>query len=138
ERIRQGAHRAADRLHQGNRGRDVFHAPQVRGQADLPHHDCPAVSLRAADLRADSRCNAWAAVQRHFPPLMPDFGPIVETEKLTHTYGLRVALHELSLRVHAGEAFALLGPNGSGKTTLFRILSTLIPPMDGVARVLGH
>src|SRR6476646_3046156 len=64
--------------------------------------------------------------------------PIVQTEKLTHTYGLRVALHELTLSIFAGEAFALLWPNGSGKTTLFRILSTLIPPADGVARVLGY
>src|SRR4051812_45657929 len=62
----------------------------------------------------------------------------VETEKLTHHYGLRVALHELTLRVEPGEAFALLGPNGSGKTTLFRILSTLIPPTDGRAIVLGR
>jgi ABC-2 type transport system ATP-binding protein len=64
--------------------------------------------------------------------------PAVETEKLTHTYGARVALHELTLRVEPGEAFALLGPNGSGKTTLFRILSTLLPPMEGRAVVLGH
>ena len=64
--------------------------------------------------------------------------PIVQTEKLTHTYGLRVALHELTLSIFPGEAFALLGPNGSGKTTLFRILTTLIPPADGVARVLGY
>src|SRR3954463_1270573 len=62
----------------------------------------------------------------------------VETEKLTHAYGLRVALHELTLRVERGEAFALLGPNGSGKTTLFRILSTLISPTDGRAIVLGR
>src|SRR4051812_31604001 len=64
--------------------------------------------------------------------------PAVETEKLTHAYGPRVALHELTLRVERGEAFALLGPNGSGKTTLFRILSTLIPPTDGRATILGH
>ncbi len=69
---------------------------------------------------------------------MPDLlSPIVQTEKLTHTYGLRVALHELTFSVHTGEAVAMLGPNGSGKTTLFRILTTLIPPMDGSARILG-
>jgi ABC-2 type transport system ATP-binding protein len=48
-----------------------------------------------------------------------------------------VALHELTLSVQAGESMAMLGPNGSGKTTLFRILSTLIPPMDGSVRILG-
>jgi ABC-2 type transport system ATP-binding protein len=64
-------------------------------------------------------------------------GAIVEVERLTHSYGLRVALHELTLRIEAGEIFALLGPNGSGKTTLFRILSTLIKPQDGRAEILG-
>ena len=68
----------------------------------------------------------------------PAESAVVHTEKLTHSYGARVALHELTLSVNAGEAFALLGPNGSGKTTLFRILSTLIPPADGAARVLGY
>src|ERR1051326_8285431 len=68
---------------------------------------------------------------------MPDSPPIVQTHSLTHAYGARVALHELSLSVSPGEAFALLGPNGSGKTTLFRILSTLIPPQDGRATILG-
>lgn len=62
---------------------------------------------------------------------------IVQTEKLTHRYDGRVALRELTLEVRAGEAFALLGPNGSGKTTLFRVLSTLVRPQEGTARVLG-
>jgi ABC-2 type transport system ATP-binding protein len=61
----------------------------------------------------------------------------VETERLTHAYGERVALDDLSLRVEAGEVFGLLGPNGSGKTTLFRILSTLIPAPPGKVRILG-
>jgi ABC-2 type transport system ATP-binding protein len=69
---------------------------------------------------------------------MSDLLPIVQTEKLTHTYGLRVALHELTFAVNAGEAVSMLGPNGSGKTTLFRILSTLVAPMDGSARILGY
>jgi ABC-2 type transport system ATP-binding protein len=61
----------------------------------------------------------------------------VETEHLTHAYGERVALDDLSLRVEPGEVFGLLGPNGSGKTTLFRILSTLIPAPPGAVKVLG-
>src|SRR3954454_7009132 len=61
--------------------------------------------------------------------------PVLQTDRLTHRYGERVALHELTFSVAAGEIVALLGPNGSGKTTLFRILSTLIPPQDGVALI---
>ena len=64
--------------------------------------------------------------------------PVVSTDHLTHHYGGRVALHELTLAVNAGEIVALLGPNGSGKTTLFRILSTLVPPQEGKASIFAH
>ena len=62
--------------------------------------------------------------------------PIV-LDHLTHNYGTRVALKNLSFRVEPGEIFGLLGPNGSGKTTLFRILSTLMVPTGGHARIAG-
>ncbi|HWZ98165.1 MAG TPA: ABC transporter ATP-binding protein [Candidatus Dormibacteraeota bacterium] len=48
------------------------------------------------------------------------------------------ALQEISLQVHAGEAVALLGANGAGKSTMLRILSTLLLPTSGHARVAGH
>ena len=62
----------------------------------------------------------------------------VETDRLRHQYGDRVALDGISLAVTRGEIVALLGPNGGGKSTLFRILSTLLRPTAGVARVAGH
>lgn len=61
----------------------------------------------------------------------------IELDSLTHDYGTRLALNHLSFRVNRGEIFGLLGPNGSGKTTLFRILSTLMVPSSGTARILG-
>ena len=64
--------------------------------------------------------------------------PVVDVTRLSHRYGTRLALDDLSLSVEAGEVFGLLGPNGSGKTTLFRILSTLMPAPAGTARILGH
>lgn len=62
----------------------------------------------------------------------------VETRQLRRTFGERVALQELSFSVDAGEIFGLLGPNGGGKTTLFRILSTMLAPSGGSARVAGY
>jgi len=62
----------------------------------------------------------------------------IEISDLRHHYGDREALRGVTFRVDRGEIFALLGPNGGGKTTLFRILSTLMRPASGEARVLGH
>ncbi len=56
---------------------------------------------------------------------------------LSHNYGNRLALDNLSFAVQPAEIFGLLGPNGSGKTTLFRILSTLMVPSGGEARIQG-
>jgi len=61
----------------------------------------------------------------------------IELDRLTHDYGSRLALDGLSFQVQPAEIFGLLGPNGSGKTTLFRILSTLMVPTGGHARIAG-
>jgi ABC-2 type transport system ATP-binding protein len=63
--------------------------------------------------------------------------PAVEIAAVTHRYGARTALDQVSFDVARGEIFGLLGPNGGGKTTLFRLVSTLIPPQAGAVRVLG-
>jgi len=57
---------------------------------------------------------------------------------LRHQYGQRIALAGVSFSVARGEIFGLLGPNGSGKTTLFKLLSTLVRPGGGAARICGH
>lgn len=61
----------------------------------------------------------------------------IDIDSLSHDYGNRLALNNLSFDVRPAEIFGLLGPNGSGKTTLFRILSTLIVPTGGHARIAG-
>ncbi len=62
---------------------------------------------------------------------------IVEVAGLTKRFGGQFALDGVDLSIEEGESFALLGPNGAGKTTLARILSTLIRPTAGTARVDG-
>jgi ABC-2 type transport system ATP-binding protein len=61
--------------------------------------------------------------------------PVVDVAHLSHHYGSRAALSDVTFSVDPGEIFALLGPNGSGKTTLFRILSTLHRPEAGTVKV---
>jgi ABC-2 type transport system ATP-binding protein len=51
---------------------------------------------------------------------------VIQVQNLTHRYGDRVALANVSFEVKQGEIFGLLGPNGGGKSTLFRILSTMM------------
>jgi ABC-2 type transport system ATP-binding protein len=59
-------------------------------------------------------------------------------EGVRHTYGDRPALDGVTLDVRAGELFGLLGPNGGGKTTLLRVVTGLLAPEGGTARVFGH
>ena len=66
---------------------------------------------------------------------MPETENILEIDHLSHSYGKRTALVDLSLRVRRGEIFGFLGPNGSGKTTLFRILCTLIAAAPGKVKM---
>jgi branched-chain amino acid transport system ATP-binding protein len=56
---------------------------------------------------------------------------MLELDRVTAGYGAFTALWEVSLRVTAGEAVAVVGPNGAGKTTLLRTISGLIAPRSG-------
>ena len=62
----------------------------------------------------------------------------VEILELARSYGEIEAVRGLSLEIHAGETFGLLGPNGAGKTTTLAMLSTLLRPSGGDARVFGR
>ncbi len=62
----------------------------------------------------------------------------IETEKLTRSFGERVAVEGLTLTLPAGSVFGFLGPNGAGKTTTVRMLAALIAPSSGTARIAGY
>jgi ABC-2 type transport system ATP-binding protein len=63
--------------------------------------------------------------------------PIIQTERLTKSYGVHRGIIDVDLTVNEGEVFGFLGPNGAGKTTTIRVLLDLIRPTSGVARVFG-
>ncbi|HUI89125.1 MAG TPA: ATP-binding cassette domain-containing protein [Anaerolineales bacterium] len=64
--------------------------------------------------------------------------PILETRALTRRFGTLTAVDSLNLAVSAGEIFGLVGPNGAGKTTTLKMLTTLLPPTSGEARIAGR
>lgn len=68
---------------------------------------------------------------------MTEFMNSLEINNINKSFGKVKALSDVSLDVAGGELFGLIGPDGAGKTTLFRILTTLLRPDSGMARVDG-
>ena len=63
---------------------------------------------------------------------------VIETNKLTKSYGKSRGINELHLTVAEGDFFGFIGPNGAGKSTTIRTLLGLISPTSGSAKVLGY
>jgi ABC-2 type transport system ATP-binding protein len=62
----------------------------------------------------------------------------IEVQDLHKSFGEKQAVQGVSFDVERGEIFSLLGPNGAGKTTTISMLSCLLRPNEGDARVMGH
>lgn len=62
---------------------------------------------------------------------------MITTENLTKKFAEKIAVDRLNLHVKEGEVFGFLGPNGAGKTTTVRMLTCLISPTSGSAKVNG-
>jgi ABC-2 type transport system ATP-binding protein len=62
---------------------------------------------------------------------------MIDIKNLTKSYGDKIALKDLSIRIEPGEIFGFLGPNGAGKSTTVKILTGLLHPTRGTAVVAG-
>ncbi|HIJ08413.1 TPA: ABC transporter ATP-binding protein [Candidatus Bathyarchaeota archaeon] len=63
---------------------------------------------------------------------------MAELKNVTKTYGDKIVLDSINLKINKGEILALLGPNGSGKTTILKIFSLLEPPTNGEVTISGE
>ena len=64
--------------------------------------------------------------------------PMIEVNNLTHYYGPRPAIQDVSFHVDKGEILGFLGPNGAGKTTTMRIITGFMPPTRGKVSLDGY
>ncbi|HEX9132664.1 MAG TPA: ABC transporter ATP-binding protein [Ktedonobacteraceae bacterium] len=64
--------------------------------------------------------------------------PMVVVNQLVKQFGKLRAVDNLTMNIHAGETFGLIGPNGSGKTTLIRMLVGLILPTNGTIHIMNE
>jgi ABC-2 type transport system ATP-binding protein len=62
---------------------------------------------------------------------------VVEVKNIVKSFNNTIAVNDVSFEVSKGEIFGLIGPDGAGKTTLFRMLTTLLKPQKGYAKVLN-
>lgn len=67
----------------------------------------------------------------------PDAGYAIDVDDVTVRYGDVLALHDTTLRLHAGTVCGLVGMNGSGKSSLFKTIMGLITPQSGGVRIDG-
>ena len=63
---------------------------------------------------------------------------VIEVKGLTRRFGELVAVNHIDFEVREGEIFGFLGPNGAGKTTTINMLTTVLRPTEGGAKVNGH
>lgn len=70
--------------------------------------------------------------------MSPESGYAVEMDGITRRFGDFVAVDRITLKIPKGRLYGFLGLNGAGKTTTIRVLTTLLPPTAGIARLWGH
>jgi len=105
---------------------------EIVARAKTPSLDAAFITLLPEEKRSAHR-----AVE--IPPLVRREGPpAIEAEALTMRFGDFVAVDRVSFRIEKGEIFGFLGSNGCGKSTTMKMLTGLLSPSEGSARLLGQ
>lgn len=105
----------------------------TRFEAKTPFAAGDAVTLRTMDvIEIEGLAKSYQVYQKR-EGLKASIGGLFRRE-----YRSVEAVRSIDLRVQAGEFVAFLGPNGAGKTTTLKLLSGVIAPTSGTARVMGH
>jgi ribosome-dependent ATPase len=92
--------------------------------------DAAFIALLPPEVRADHR-------EVVLPPLRDGEGFAIEAENLTCRFGKFTAVDHVSFRIRRGEIFGFLGSNGCGKSTTMKMLTGLLAPSEGEARLFG-
>ena len=103
---------------------------EARLQPVAPRFEDAFIDLIGGGFRAESPF-AGGSQRSH------DIAIAVEARGLTRMFGSFTAASEISFDVRRGEVFGLIGPNGAGKSTTFKMLSGLLKPTSGEARIAG-
>ncbi len=72
------------------------------------------------------------------PPPPAGAVPVVSVKNVTAAYGRVKVLHDISFDIHAGRTVAVVGESGSGKSTAARVITGLLPPLEGVVEFEGE
>jgi glycine betaine/proline transport system ATP-binding protein len=82
--------------------------------------------------------SVWKLFGRSSPELIDQLRSGADPEHLHASRGVRAAVQDVSLEIHSGEIFVVMGLSGSGKSTLLRMLNGLISPCEGEVMVKGR
>ena len=109
----------------------------------LARSGCPDLESAFVALLPPARAAARPALrelgaQAQQAPPAEDGAPAVEAHRLSRRFGEFVAVHEVSFHIARGEIFGFIGSNGCGKSTIMKMLTGLLAPSSGEARVLGR
>ena len=105
---------------------------ELRARTGQPTLDAAFISLLPPQVRGDHQPIV-------LPPLPPDGGGYaIEAENLTCRFGDFTAVDHVSFKIRRGEIFGFLGSNGCGKSTTMKMLTGLLKPSEGQARLFGE